>query len=229
MKKMKLYITALFGLLIADSCKLDNYAGPNAVFYGSIMDSQTNERIEQDIINGAQIEYIEQGYENPQNQYIRIKNDGTFRNNLMFEGSYIVKPVRGNFVPVEPKQIQIKGELKMDFLVQPYIRVKDAVIKKTGNKIIATFKIQQTVSNTVKKIGLYAHPGPSVGEPMRIVASERVINAVTNANTVYTLEIDLTSNSSALKPGNQYFFRVGALINAPEAKFNYAPAVRIAI
>ena len=90
-------------------------------------------------------------------------------------------------------------------------------------------KIQQTVINNVKKIGLYAHPEPSVGEPMRTVLSETEINAATDPNKVYKLEIDIPSNSNNLKTGNQYFFRVGAIIDAPESKFNYAKAVRVAL
>ena len=43
------------------------------------------------------------------------------------------------------------------------------------------------------------------------------------------LEIDLPSNITFLKPGGKYYFRVGALIDAAQAKLNYAPAVRIEI
>ncbi|WP_353719368.1 DUF3823 domain-containing protein [Dyadobacter sp. 676] len=121
----------------------------------------------------------------------------------------------------------IKGETKLDFKVQPYIRVKDASIEKVGTKVIAKFKLQQTVMNNVRKIGLYAHPEPSVGEPMRVAMAEQEINGAIDPNKVYQLEIDLPSNSNVLKAGNQYFFRAGALIDAPESKFNYAKAVRV--
>ena len=229
MKKIKFYFATIIILVIAGSCEIDNYDGPNAAFYGTIIDNVTQGPIEQDIINGAQIEYIEQGFANPKSQYLIIKTDGTFRNNQMFAGTYSIRPVKTNFVPVGSQEIEINGETKLDFLVQPYIRVNDVTIQKSGTKIVATFKIQQTVTDDVIKIGLYAHPEPSVGEPMNTVKTEQDINAVTDENTVYTLEIDLTSSSSVLKPGKQYFFRVGALIDAPESMFNYDTAVRIAI
>ena len=98
-----------------------------------------------------------------------------------------------------------------------------------GSKIVATFKLQQTVINNVRKIGLYAHPEPSVGEPVRVALAEQEINAATDANKTYTLELDAAANANVLKPGSQYFFRVGALIDAPESKFNYAKAVRLGI
>lgn len=209
------------------SCKLDNYDEPNASLFGSIIDEANGEPVEQDIINGVQIEYIEQGYKNPQTQYLIVKNNGTFRNNLMFAGQYKIRPVRGNFVPVDTQYINLKGEYKIDFVVKPYIRIREASIKRFENKVVATFKLEQTVPNKVKKIGLYAHIEPSVGEPMRHVAVEQTLNAVSNPESLYILEVDLSVHSSILKPGSMYFFRVGALIDAPEAKLNYVPAVRI--
>ena len=226
MKKLKLHI---FSLLLLTSCSIDNYPAPDAQLYGTILDIDTNEPVEQDIIRGSTIEFIEHGYASQTKQVMIVKNDGTYRNDLIFSNTYTITPVRGNFVPAEPQEVDVKGETQLDFKVQPYIRVKDAKIEKVGSKVVATFKLQQTVINNVKKIGLYAHPEPAVGEPMRTVLADQEINAVTDPNKIYNLEIDLPSNSSNLKAGSQYFFRVGALIDAPESKFNYAKAVRLTL
>lgn len=229
MKKIKLYIPALLLLFAANACKIDNYPAPDSQLHGTFLDIETNEPVEQDIIRGSTIEYIEQGYESQTKQVMIVKNDGTYRNNLIFSNTYTITPVRGNFVPTQPQEVTVKGETQLDFKVQPYIRVKEAKIEKVGTKVVATFKLQQTVINNVKKIGLYAHPEPAVGEPMRTVLADQEINAVIDPNKVYKLEIDLPSNSSNLKAGSQYFFRVGAIIDAPESKFNYAKAVRLTL
>lgn len=232
MKKIRIYITALLGIVLLNSCelnKVDNYDGPNATIYGGIYDIETGELVQQDIIRGTQIEYTEYGYDNPVIQYLVVKNDGTFRNNLMFANTYSIAPMRGNFVAVPKQDIEVKGETKIDFKVQPYIRIKNAKIEKQGNKIVATFNIKQTVDNNVSKIGLFAHLEPNVGDPLNTVSTQVTINAVTNESTLYTLEIDLQANSSKLQTGKQYYFRIGALINAPEAKYNYAPAVRLTL
>jgi hypothetical protein len=76
---------------------------------------------------------------------------------------------------------------------------------------------------------LYAHSDSRVGEPMRLVAAEQTINAVTDPAHVYTLEIDQAAHSATLKTGTAYYFRVGALIAIGEAKLNYAPAVKITL
>ena len=221
-----IFLIAAFALF---SCKKDNYAPPTAGLAGSFIDAQTNELVEQDIIRGTTIEMIEHGYDPVTPQYLIVKTDGTYENSLLFANTYTVQPVRGNFVAVDPQDVNIQGQTKLDFKVTPYIRVKDVNIAVNGTKVVATFKLAQTVASNIKKIGLYAHSDSRVGEPMRLVAVEQDINAVADPNHVYTLEMDLAANSSTLKPGNQYYFRVGSLIDVGEAKLNYAPAVRLPI
>ena len=232
MKKLIIYLAACFAIVLFNSCelaKVDNYDVPDASIYGGIYDIETGELVEQDIIRGTQIEYTENKYNNPQTQYLVVKNDGTYRNDQMFASSYTITPVRGNFVEAQKMGVEVKGETKIDFKVQPYIRIKNAKIEKVGNKIVATFNLNQTVPNTVSKIALFAHDEKNVGDPLNIVSSKMAIDSVTEETTQYTLEINLDDNSGKLKPGNEYYFRIGALINAPEAKFNYAPAVRITL
>jgi hypothetical protein len=229
MKNSRLFLVLCLVSILFNCCELDNYDGPDATISGGIYDIETNELVSQDIILGVQIEYIELGWDNPQIQYMISQTDGTYRNNLMFSGSYTIRPVRGNFVPIDEQEIMVKGDTKLDFKVQPYIRIKNARIEKQNNKIIATFNLQQTTNNPVTKIGLYAHLEPAVGEQRRSVAAEQMLNTLTNENTVYTLEIDLIANQANLAPGKQYYFRIGAVTNAAESKLNYARAVRIAI
>jgi hypothetical protein len=223
MKKLSSII--LIAALAFGSCEKDNYEGPDAGLSGNFIDATTKALVEQDIIRGTEIEILEKGY--TEAQYLIVKNDGTYANTLLFSNTYTVRPVRGNFIPIEAQEVNIQGQTKLDFTVTPFIRVNNVSIVKTGTKVVATFKLQQNVINNVQKIGLYAHQDSRVGEPMRQVAMERDINAVVDANTVYTLEIDLAANSTILKPGKPFYFRVGAKIDMGETKFNYAPAVKI--
>ena len=225
----KLLSLVFISAIVCASCKKDNYDGPDSGLAGSFIDEVTNELVQMDIIRGTRIEFIEHGYANPQSQYMILKNDGTYANTLMFANTYTIKVSEPNFIPVPEQEVVIKGQTKLDFRVTPYIRIKDVSIVRNGAKVTATFKLQQNVVNNVQKIGLYAHSDSRVGEPMRLVMAEQMINAVADPNTVYTLEIDLPSNSSQLKPGNNYYFRVGALIGIGGSKPNYAPAVKLGI
>lgn len=230
MKKIKLSLIAMViataGILA--SCELDNYEAPNAELSGSFIDEETQELVQQDIIRGTEIRLTEHGYDPVANQFLNAKPDGTYVDKLIFANTYTVQPERGNFLPVEEQEIVIEGKTKLDFLVTPYIRINDVSIDKNGSKIVATFKLQQNVENNISTIGLYGHPDPIAGQPIRTVAAEMAINAVVNPDQTFTLEIDIDANTS-LEEGDQYFFRVGAVIDIPESKFNYAPAVRLSI
>ncbi|RYG02399.1 MAG: DUF3823 domain-containing protein [Chitinophagaceae bacterium] len=209
------------------SCEKDNYDAPSAGLSGKFIDAETGEQVQQDIIRGTQIELIEHGYDPVSPQFLLVKNDGSYENSLLFANMYTVRPVRGNFIPVEPQDIQINSNTVLDFPVTPFIRVLSPTIVKSGTKVIATFKLEQNVLNEINKIGLYAHSDSRVGEPMRLFATEQQLNSVSDPATTYTLEIDLAANSTVLKPGTSYYFRIGALISVGEAKLNYAPAVKI--
>ncbi len=223
----------LLGLFIISfvffSCEKDNYDGPTAGLSGTFIDALTNKPIEQDIINGTTIELLEKGYNPVTPQYLIVKNNGSYENSQLFANTYTVRPVRGNFIDIPAQEVVIKGQTILDFVVTPYIRVKETNISKVGTKVIATFKLEQNVLNPIRKISLYAHSDSRLGDGMRLVVSEKTINVAAVPNTIYTIEMDLTSNSSTLKPGLGYYFRVGALINVPEAKPNYAPAVKMVI
>lgn len=234
MKKSKifnLFILVVSSVLLT-SCELDNYDGPDSVIYGGIYDAETNELVRQDLIDGAQIEYVEQGFKNPITQYLILKNEGTFRNKLMFSGTYTMQLVRGNFVPLDKIEQKVNGDTKIDFVVQPYIRIKNTKIEKNGNIVTATFNLEQTVPNNIVKIGVYFHPQPTVGATCYVgTPVEKTINAVAVPNQEYKIDVDVTSYSGDLVAGKQYYFIVGALIDAAQvqAKPNYSAPVRIGI
>ena len=236
MKNIHLYLFLLCGILCFNSCELDNYEGPNASLSGSFIDSETGELIESDIINGTKIELIEHGYENPAAYFLIVNVDGTYRNDMLFENTYSIPPIMGgNFVPqTDTVTIEIKsGSNTYDFVVQPYIRVKDAAITIDGMVVTATFKLEQTVPDSivVSKVGLFAHLSPSVGFDLVLgpppVRTLKTVGHAADPNEEFALELKLKAKDFEI--GKSYFFRVGAVIDAPEAKYNYAPAIRLTI
>ncbi|MCD7972218.1 MAG: DUF3823 domain-containing protein [Candidatus Azobacteroides sp.] len=232
MRSRKIYmLIAGICTLLFHSCELDNFDGPDATIYGGIYDMETKELVRQDIVSGAQIEYVEHGFQNPVTQYQIIKNDGTYRNNLMFSGTYTMQLQRGNFVPMDPIEVKVQGDTEINFEVIPYIRIKNAKIEKEDNIITATFNMETTVPNNVATIGLYFHQQATVGYGSKLNFVEATINEVPTEDKLYTIRLDVTSYSSELEEGKPYYFIIGALIDAPqaEAKHNYAPPVRITI
>jgi hypothetical protein len=207
---------------------VDNYDAPDARFFGQIIDEETSEPIPQDLIDGAVIEYIELGWENPPTQQLRFKVDGSFRNNLMFSGTYVVQPVRGNFHAIEKDTIVIKkGDNEYVMKTLPYVRIKDVELSLNADssRVIATFKMEQTVSSPVKALIFLADPNPNVGIAIRTETGGANLGAVVDPDRTYTLQL----RTRKLEKGKEYFFRVGALIDIPEAKYNFCNAIKMRI
>lgn len=216
--------------LLSFSCEKDNFDGaPDAAFYGELRDSETGELLQQDIIQGSQLYYIELGWENPPIQSMVIKNDGTFRNNFMFSGDYKLMLERGNYVKQDTIRLAIEpGDNKQVYHVVPYIRIINPKIEKVGDYVKATFSLVQNTDDLIQRISLFAHPDLAVGSPVQVASVHQDINSDVSSETLFELELNL-NEYPALKQGKSYYFRIGALSRAPEAKYNYVQPVDITL
>lgn len=135
-----------------------------------------------------------------------------------------MQPDLRNFLQIDEQEIEIGKNTTLDFVVTPYLRITNVFFEQEGNTIIANFSIQQNTPDAVRKIGLYAHSERIVGEPVRLVASEREINRQVDSDEVFKLAINIARNTTFFKPNEDYYFRIGAVTSVPGIKFNYAPA-----
>ncbi|MRG45278.1 DUF3823 domain-containing protein [Chitinophaga sp. SYP-B3965] len=223
MKKWIIVSAVLFA-----SCELDQFDPPSATIHGSLKDVNGGALIQQDIEAGSKIIYREYGYQNPEEQQMIFKETGEYRNNLVFPGQYDIYFNESNFVkPDTLKSYTIKsGDNILDFTVQPYIRVSNVTIAKSGNEIVATFTITPTVANNVKQIGLFGHIDRIVGNQFAVQRATQNIDAASkDVPKTYTLKF----STNGFTAGKTYYFRVGALIDVANAKYNYAPSVTITI
>jgi hypothetical protein len=243
MKKINyisLLITCL--VLVVTSCEKDNFPGPDAQVYGAIKDSLGSALVEQDIQTGSQIEVQELGFPTLVSQFWVIKNNGEYRNNLVFSNDYDIYMRNGNFFPYTLKSVKIKsGENNIDFAVVPYIRVKNVTITRntTTNKIEASFKLEAGKPVVkVKSIQLYAFSDIYVGAQIKYATAGTGYSQTFSPTiaidpaTTYTLSIDLAANTALFKTGRDYFFRVGAMADVTGVgtiRTNYAPYVKISL
>ncbi len=220
-------IIAIAGLL-ADACSLDNYDAPDSGLRGSILDKDTGEKVEQDIIGGSVINFIELGWENANLQKMVIKNDGTYCNSRMFAGKYMLYTnAEANFLPISIPELAVDGQMTLDIQVQPYIRLKNPKVFRSGDVIKAQFTIEQTTEDNCSSIALFVSNQQSVGfqlsEAAKIILP---IGVHYDAPKQFTIELKLEDYPD-IKKGKTYYFRIGALASAGGAKYNYAPAEKI--
>ena len=245
MKKIIYFLSLIISItLFTVSCEIDNYPEPEAQVYGAIKDVVGGGLVETDLQNGSRIGVYEQGYENPERREWYVMNSGEYRNNLVYSGTYDVEFQSCNFFPHDVENFVVQpGENQHDFVVTPYIRIKNVNITHDAgaNKIVATFNLeggQNTVK--VKEINLFAftdmHVGQYItfglsagdGQPKQSFSPAADINPATQ----YTLSIDLAANQNNFGVSRNYYFRVGAMAEQEGVgtiRANYAPYVKIAL
>jgi Protein of unknown function (DUF3823) N-terminal domain/Domain of unknown function (DUF3823_C) len=245
--KKTLYFLSLFTSLVlfATSCEIDNYPAPDAQVFGAIRDSTGGALVETDLNSGSQIGAYEQGYATPVLRNWVVKQSGEYRNNLVYSNTYNFVFQSCNFFPYTVTGEVIRpGANERDFLVVPYIRIKNPTITydAVANKINATFSIEGgKPSVKVAKVSLYVFTDMYVGEYVKkslttgtgqptltLSGAAQTINPA----TVYTLSIDLAANASIFGIHRNYYFRVGALgiqTGVGTVRPNYAPYVVIAL
>ncbi len=223
-KHIKVLLTMVLGISL-QACELDNYDEPSSALYGRILDAETGETIEQDIMNGSTIQLSEQGYNPVTIQYLPIQYDGNYKSGQLFHATYTVEAGRGNFIAPDSQTIQLSGDTQLDFKVHPYLRLKEVSLTKSGNVVHASFKVEQLTENQVVHVGLYVHSEPNVGAAMNLFKVEQTLNRIVSADEEFSLSFDLSEHTAELDCGKTYYIRIGALSGAVEAKSNYAPAI----
>lgn len=124
--------TTLYSLLVcsmafcATSCmSVDNFDEPEAHYSGTIIDRTTGEPILASQ-GECKVRLWEMSYSlNPSPQDIPVKQDGTFNNSKLFNGTYDVQP-RGAWWPVEKHRVPIGRKTENDVIeVTPYLHIID--------------------------------------------------------------------------------------------------------
>lgn len=241
MKKSTIHI--LFALVLSAgfmSCEKDNMPGPDARVYGKITDKSTGQLVETELVNGARIEAFELGYPTQVSQVWVIKNNGEYRNNLVFSANYDFQLRNSNFYPISLLNIKINpGDNELNFQVDPYIRIKNPQITyNAGSKqVTATFTLEGGKPEVkVRAVRLYAFSDIYVGEATKFSITGNSTASYTPSRTIdattYTLTIDVGANAALFPAGRDYYFRIGALADVPNVgtiRHNFAPYVKITL
>ena len=233
---MKTYLKYIGFALVAislASCKLDNYTQPNASLYGSVIDDETGELILQDLnqSQGSSIEIVEDywvnGEQKTQARTLNFKTDGTYCEKNMFNGTYTLRATRTNFYPVEDV-IEVHGDTEYILHTTPYARLLDPQIEFVDTKgmVVATCRVKS--DEKIKNVRLFCSENPNVSLGINEAgdnACQVGVNGYLGEDQVITLKMDTQYMTS----GKDFYFRLGALVDVNEARYNYSPAVRLHI
>jgi hypothetical protein len=159
MKKLLCLFWGLALFISLPSCfKLDNWDAPSSTMSGTVIDSNTGQPLlaSQDDWQIRIWERSWTGHEGgaTNHQDLRIKQDGTYLNTKLFDGTYDMLFYNGPFWPVDTlKGLVLNGRLEQDMTVTPYLQIVDYTHTVGTTKmndedvpaIIFKFKVKATV------------------------------------------------------------------------------------
>jgi hypothetical protein len=229
MKKISIYITALFALTSLYSCvnELDNYKAPDGGIYGTILDRETNQPVPLPVegSTGVIIRMMEQNTGATQTVDFYAKQDGTYKNSMVFNADYLIT-VDGPFSEKGEVKATVKGQTQVDISVLPYARI-DASTSVAGKVITINYNVQTTSSvYTVSEVYGYWNFAPGVDNGTANLAGKTTVKE-TSGTITFDLSNDATFLANLYKiqaNGNKIYVRVGANTNGG---INYSQVITV--
>ena len=224
---------------------LDNTEQHNATVSGKIIDAATGETVQTEINNGGSIRFVELGWKDKDGipvesfQSWTVKNNGTYRNNLVWAGDYRMETIEQNYYPLTQEFKLEKGDNVVDFTVTPYLRFLSHSFKydAASKKIIATCEVQvadPTKTTTLNEVRLCCYTDCFVGyaynnckDDATAVAKNVTMDA--NGKATVTLEIDTQAsvNATEFKYERTHNVRLAGLATGSgvntSSRYNFTP------
>ena len=236
-------VLAAFCMTSCEWFLLDNTEQHNATVSGKIIDAATGETVQTEINNGGSIRFVELGWDAESFQSWAVKNNGTYRNNLVWAGDYRMETVEANYYPVTQEFKLEKGDNVVDFNVTPYLRFLDHKISydPATKKIVATATVQVTdpsKTNKLNEIRLCCYTDCFVGQAYngcKNDAGAAVTNVTMDANgkATVTVAIDTQSADNAIefKYERTHYVRLAGLATGSgvntSSRYNFTPTYSI--
>lgn len=214
--------------------KYDNYDAPDATISGKIVNKDGN-AIQIEHGGGARIKLLDYGWcSTPEEQYLKVKGDGTFINTKIFRSIYDIV-AEGPFVPLiqvdkdgnvisdnSLKGVTEKNFKNITFTVEPYLSlnyVGEPKINDNGT-VTVQFTLERGTDNTeyhkpLMDVSLFISTTQYVGISDYDKFVLTTVNS-TKADAMIGKTNELTSNldtSHPLEKGRPYYIRVGARMN----------------
>ncbi len=209
------------------SCQKDNYEAPSSSFKGAVIDKQSGQTIPQQTINGGILRLFQTDITSNATAITSyFKSDGSFENNMLFDGNYKVV-VDGPFFYEDTLNVKINKALTQDISVRPYLYVTAELVSKTTNSITIKVKTSLGQGNTNQKIARVAVvAGLTNSVDINFYKARELTNTESESNAVilgkeYIYELKNLASKST------YYIRGAARTINTGNYYNYAPMLTV--
>lgn len=132
------------------------------------------------------------------------------------------------------KVIHLGGDTEMNITALPWCRVtvKDIYFDEAKQRVFAQFEVECTTADPLKEVGVFCDESHHVSYSINYFGAQSTkqvkVDKVLKEPTVFTVKMPLEMFQDK-DSGKDYYVRVGARSSHTDARWNYAPAVKIHI
>ena len=132
------------------------------------------------------------------------------------------------------KVIHLGGDTEMNITALPWCRVavKEIYFDEAKQRVFAQFEVETTTDDPLKEVGLFCDESPHVSYSINYFGAQSTkqvkVDKVLKEPTVFTVKMPLEMFQDK-DSGKDYYVRAGARSSHTDARWNYAPAVKIHI
>ncbi len=257
MKNIRYILMAVIAACFVTSCDwfvLDNQEDYDAQIHGTLIDAETGNPVYSEIygsntggwgvnVSTGFIKVIELGWDSEAQQTWYVKNNGTYRNDLVFAGHYRMETTDANYYPVSSEFVLEKGDNEVNFTVTPYARFIDHKISydASAKKINATCTVELSdpVKTTkINEIRLCCYTDNFVGSSLNNCKNDagavaKNVEFDDNGRATVTLSIDTqdAANATEFKYEREHYVRLAVLATGegvnPTSRYNFTPTYRL--
>lgn len=218
---MKLSIFYIAIIILATSCKKDNYDGPTVKLSGHIVYKGTPVEVE---YNQVKYELYQDGFGKTGPMASTFQPDGSYEM-LLFSGKYkfIIPNGQGPFMwkqttagAPDTTIIEVNGSQEFDIEVTPYYMVRNVQLTGSGGKVMGKFSLEKIITDAsardIENVSLYINKTQFVSGADN-VASESINGSdITDPNNV---NLSVTVPTASTTQG-YVFARIGVKIAGVE-------------
>ena len=249
MKNIKYILMTVVAALFVTSCDwfaLDNMESYDATIAGKFVDAETGALVPSEVY-GSQtgvFKIFELGWDAEAAQTWYIKNNGTYRNNLVWAGEYRMETNDANYYPHKQEFKLNKGDNEVNFEVKPFVRFLDQQFSydPATKKIMATCTVQVTdpaQTGTLNEVRLCCYTDCHVGSSFNnckndanAVASNVQFDADGKATVTVAIDTQNSANATEFKYERVHYVRLAALATGSAntaARYNFTQTYSIAL
>lgn len=240
----KILYSLLIGTMamMSTSCmEVDNFDEPEARYTGKLIDVTTGQPVLASQ-GESKIRLWEMSYSlNPSPQDIPVKQDGTFKNTKLFNGTYDVQP-RGPWWPVEKHRVPIGPNTAEDIIeVTPYLHIIDFEMNydEEANELIVSCRLSAPITEglpNIRSVRPFLSLNQFCGANSCIGEYHNTENYKKDMNMAWS-KIPKAEDGNSLpyefrlpvKKGYFYFVRMGAYVDDEFHNYNYSEIKTIEI